>query len=101
MPATPASKRQKKDPNAELLRRYPVTSSNMEIEDASTIQMNLKGIADELKRAKPRESVLLPLFRSTFAERRLFILNDASSIKEIKECYPGLMLPAVVSVNEL
>ena len=93
----PPSKRRKKDPGQELLRRYPVSSANL-IEDPSSVQVHLKGIQEELKRSKPRESVLIPLFRSTFGERRMFILNDASSMKEIKECYPGLTIPAVVSI---
>ena len=93
----PPSKRRKKDPGQELLWRYPVSSANL-IEDPSSVQVHLKGIQEELKRSKPRESVLIPLFRSTFGERRMFVLNDASSMKEIKECYPGLTIPAVVSI---
>lgn len=68
--------------------------------DPSTVQVHLKGIEEGLKRSKPRESVLLPLFRSMFGERRMFVLNDASSMKEIKECYPGLTIHAVVSVMQ-
>ena len=93
----PPSKRSKKNPSVELLRRYPVSSSTLNIDDPASIQLHLKGIKDELKRAKPRETVLLPLFRSTFGER-LFVLNDATSIKHIKECYPALTIHAVVSV---
>ena len=75
-----------------------MSSPNL-IEDPSSVQVHLKGIEEELKRSKPRESVLLPLFRSTFGER-MFVLNDASSMKEIKDYYPGLTIPAVVSVMQ-
>ena len=92
--SVPPSKRHKKDPAQELLRRYPVSSPNL-IEDPSSVQVHLKGIEEELKRSKPRESVLLPLFRSTFGERRLFVLNDA---KSMKECYPAITIPALVSI---
>ena len=96
--SVPPSKRCKKDPATELLRRYPVSSSNLNIEDPARIQVHLKGIEEELKRTKPRDTVLLPLFRSTFGERRLFILNDATSMKEIQDCYPALTFPAVVCI---
>lgn len=94
----PPSKRSKKDPSMELLRRYPVSSSNLNIEDPASVQLHLKGIEDEMKRTKPRDTVLLPLFRSTFGERRLFVLNDASSITQIRGCYPALAIPTVVSI---
>ena len=73
-------------------------SSPSLIEDPSSVQVHLKGIEEELKRSKPRESVLLPLFRSTYGERRLFVLNDAKSMKEIKECYPAITIPALMSI---
>ena len=95
--SAPPSKRSKKDPTMELLRRYPVSASNLNIEDPASVQLHLKGIEEEMKRAKPRDTVLLPLLRTTFGERRLFVLNDASNIKEIRDCYPALTIPAVVS----
>ena len=69
-----------------------MSSSNLNIEDHASIQVHLKGIEEELKRADSQDTVLLPFFRSTFGERRLFVLNDATSMKEIQDCYPAISL---------
>ena len=55
-------------------------------------------IDTELGKAKPRESVLLPLMKSTYGERRIFILNEATSVAIILTNYPALSCPAIVSL---
>lgn len=82
----------------ELLRRYPTSIVNDVEGDAASIQQHTKLIATELARSKPRDSVLLPLMRSTYGPRRLFVLNDAESISTILDTHPALFRPAVVSV---
>lgn len=94
--ASVPTKRQKKVQETELTRRYPVVSTNMDIEDPSTISRHEGGIAEELAKTKPRDTVLLPLLKKTYGERRLFIVNSASSITDIKTRYPALSRPAVV-----
>jgi len=43
-----------------------------------------KAIEVELaKNNKPRDSVLIPLMKSTFAERRSYILEDSVSVEDI------------------
>lgn len=59
--------------------------------------MHNKAIKVELAKAKPRDSVLLPLMRSTYGERRMFILNEATSVQSILEKYCALSRPAIVS----
>ena len=81
----------------ELLRRYPVvTSSNLESEDVETMERHRKAITSELAKAKPRDPILLPLMKWTYGERRMFILNEATSVGAILTKYPGLSRPALV-----
>ena len=54
-------------------------------------------ISTELKKSKPRDSILLPLFKSTYGERRMFVLNEAESVSHILEKHPGFPRPAIVS----
>ena len=82
----------------ELLRRYPTSIVNDVEGDAASLQQHTKAIATELARSKTRDSVLLPLMRSTYGPRRLFVLNDAESISTILDAHPALFRPAVVCV---
>ena len=93
----PEPKRRRK--GTDLLRRYPVnsnapTDSN---ENAETLELHKKAINAELAKAKPRDCVLLPLLRSTYGERRIFILNEQTSVQGILQEYKALSRPAVVS----
>lgn len=81
----------------QLLRRYPVNSNIPGAETDETLQKHVKGITSELAKAKPRDSVLLPLMRSTYGQRRLFILNDAESVKDILDSHPALARQTVVN----
>ena len=53
---------------------------------------------EEMKKPKPRDSLLLPLMKKTFQDRCIFIQNDASAVSDILEHYPALGRPVVVSV---
>ena len=66
----------------------------MDIEDPSTVDRHQ---AEELSKSKPRDTVLLPLMKNTYGERRLFIVNGSSSIGDIKTRYPALSRPAAVA----
>lgn len=65
----------------DLMRWYPV-SVHTTPDDHCSVRVHKKAIADELKKAKPRNSVLLPL-RSTFHERRMFFQSAAMKVTEI------------------
>jgi hypothetical protein len=80
-----------------LLRRYP-TGAQL-TEDTASIESHLSAISTELMKAKPRDSVLLPLMKSMYPSRRLFILNDAGSAKNVLDEYPALQHQAVVSIG--
>ncbi len=85
----------------ELLRRYPVNTlsaaeENAAEENADTLERHNKAITIELGKAKPRDSVLLPLMRSTYGERRMFILNEATSVGTILTKHPALCRLSVV-----
>lgn len=80
-----------------LLRRYPVGVQEACVEDLDSIAVHKKAISEELRKAKPRDSVLLPLLKSTYHERRLYIQNDATSVKQILDKYPVLCRRLIVS----
>ena len=91
-------KRSKLSPEARkkdsLLRRYPTGAQFTE--DTSSTESHLSAIATELAKGKPRDSVLLPLMKSTYPSHRMFILNDATSARHILDDYPALQRHAVV-----
>ena len=87
-----ATKRSKLSPEARkkdwLLRRYPTGAQFTE--DASSTESHLSAISSELEKGKPRDSVLLPLMKSTYPSGRPFVLNVATSGKHILNEYPAL-----------
>ena len=80
----------------EIMRRYPV-NDNVDIEDPETTSEHKRAIGNELAKAKPRDSVLLPLMKSTYGERRMFILSDEISVQDILNEYPALSRSSIVS----
>ena len=94
----PDAKRRKK--GFDLLRRYPVNSggSACVAEDAASLEEHKKVIATELGKARPRDSVLLPLMKSTYGERRIYILNEATSVAVILTNHPALSRTTIVSL---
>ena len=94
----PAPKRNKGTVDT-LLRRYPVKSYHSDgSEDKETLDQHFMAISEEMKKAKPRDRIILPLMKTTFSTRWLFVTKDAASAKELLEKYPCLKLPIVVSV---
>ena len=79
-----------------LTRRYPVKVLATSYEDAESLEMHKKAIGEELKKQKPRDLYLIPLMQSTFAERRMYIQNDAKSVRDIIHKYPELNRPSLV-----
>ena len=96
--ALPEPKRRAKA--IELLRRYPVVdaSLNSEREDEDTMERHKKAISSELMKAKPRDAVLLPLMKSTYGDRWIFVMNEATLVAAILARHPALARPAVVSI---
>lgn len=92
----PPKKRKK---GVDLLRRYPVNDSTLGTENSESLEQHNNAILTELKKAKPRDNVLLPLVKSTYGERRMFILNEAVSVSDILEKHPSLTRPAIVSFS--
>lgn len=93
---TPPVSKRKKD--SDILRRYPINTISDEVEDYETIGQHKKALATELSKAKPRDSVLLPLMRSTFQDRRMFILSEEVSVCGILQEYSALSKPAIVRI---
>lgn len=86
---------------SDLLRRYPVSSnsSSSYIGNSTDNEQHEKAIAAELKKKKPRDTVLLPLMKSTYESRRMFILNEVTSVSSIVDKYPALANQVVVSFD--
>lgn len=91
---TPEPKRQKS--NNDLLRRYPINQSSSS-ENRESLEMHAKAIEAELGKAKPRDSILLQLLKSTYEERRMYILNEANSVQSTLVKHRALSRPTVVS----
>ena len=91
------TKRRKTDKYQLLRRRYPINNSEM-IDDPQSIEGHLKGLETELKKAKPRDNVLLPLMKSTFQERRDRIIDTQETVSSVLLQYPALSRLAVVSI---
>ena len=66
-------------------------------EDSASITEHNKAIVEELKKTKPRDTLLLSLMKSTFHSRRMFIHNDAANVADVLQHYPALVRPAVVN----
>ena len=81
----------------QLLRRYPIKFGDSVVEDRDSIAQHTSAIEEEMKRAKPRQSVLLPLMKKTFHNRWEFVQHDAVSVKDTLEKFPALKLAAMVS----
>ena len=68
-------------------------------EDSRSVAEHAKALNEEMKKSKPRDSVLLPLMKHTFHDRRIFVQNDAASVTEILDNCPALARPAVVKLT--
>ena len=64
------------------------------MDDACSIEWHKKAIEEESKKSKPGDSVLLPLMKSTFQARRMFI---QAKVEGTLQSFPTLSRPAVVS----
>ena len=96
---SPTAKRQRLvAPKDDLLRRYPARIMDESVDDMYSVKQHKKAMEDEFKKAKPRDSVLLPLMKSTFKERRMFVQDDARSVEDILDAFPSLCRPALVSI---
>ena len=93
---TPTKRQRLASPRDELLRRYPARVLDT-IDDTRSLEQHKKAMDEENKKAKPRDSVLVPLMKSTFSERRMYVQSESASVVDILEMYPALSRPAVVS----
>ena len=72
-----------------LLWRYPAQILEAVPDDNLSVEQHKKAIGEEMKKPKPRDSVLLPLMKSTYHERRMFIQAEAVSVNQIIQKYPA------------
>ena len=94
---SPTKRQRLASPKDDLLRRYPARVFNASLDDPVSLARHNKAITEESKKTKPRDSVLLPLMKSTFQQRRMFIQTEALSVTEILEKFPALNRSSIVS----
>ena len=80
-------------------KRFIVMKVSQLTEDTASTESHLSALSTELAKAKPRDSVLLPLMKSTYPSHRLLFLNDATSAKHILNEYPALQRQTVVRIG--
>ena len=81
---------------AKLLMQYPISNSDV-TESSETVEQHINVISKELDKAKPRDSILLPLIWSTYGHQRLFILTEVDSVNAILDAYPAFYHQTVVN----
>ena len=101
-PGTPGKRGKKlgrKSVTQELSQRYPIHIGSQDDteEDEESCERHFKAISKELEKAKPRDTVLLPLMKLTYSSRRAFVENEAKSVRDIFLKFPALKRPANVS----
>lgn len=94
MDATP-KKRGRPKRVTSLETRYP--SIRPHGDDASQ-QQQKQALSKEMDKEKPRKDILLPLMKSTFYERRQYILDRDDSVLAKLEKYPALKMPPLVGL---
>ena len=67
--------------------------------DESTQQEHMQALTKELEKEKPRKDILLPLMKSTFYQRRQYILNNDDSVLSKLEKYPALRMPPLIQCS--
>ncbi len=93
--APSALKHQKKSSSKDqLLRRYKFHNSDV-IEDPASVTKHIAAIEEEMKKSKPRKSLILPLMKKTFCDRWEFVQHDAISVKDVIEKFPALKFSVV------
>ena len=59
-------------------------------------------MCEEMKKTSPRDHVLLPLLKSTYEGRRVYIEFDSEAdVRSMLEAYPALRRPAAVCLHSL
>lgn len=68
------------------------------IDDPQSIEVHMQGLQNEMKKAKPHDTSLLPLMKSTFGVRRSWVIEgDGETFGSILAKYPALSHMSIVS----
>lgn len=94
----PCTKKRAVTKPCQLLQRYPVKVNADIVDDDQSFERHSKAMKEEMEKARPRDTLLLPLMKSTFSTRRGMIqFEEDKSVVDILKDYPALSRPAVVS----
>jgi hypothetical protein len=93
------SKRQKRSGhNSQLFRRYPVQQGSGPLDDPRSVDEHCKAMTIEMEKARPRDQVLLPLLKSTYDSRRMYVeFDEEADVRSTLQAYPAICRPAAVS----
>ena len=94
--ATPCKRGRPKKAATRLSDRYPALNVNDDISPEEEKE-TFDALSEEMRSAKPRREVFLPLMRKTFVMRRHYILHNAASVRHIIRDYPALKEASAVS----
>lgn len=85
--------------NSQLFRRYPAQQSSGPLDDPRSINELCKAMATEMEKARPRDQVLLPLLKSMYGSRRMYVeFDDEADVRSSLQAYPAMCRPAAVSL---
>ena len=93
---TQATEEKPRKKKIKINERYPILNP-LVVDNEDSIAAHKAAIEAELAKKKPKDSILVPLMKSTFSSRRPYILDEAISVVQILEKYPALNRPVIVS----
>ena len=79
--------------SCQLMQRYPV-KLKVCADNTRSIERHMQAMKDELSKARPRDTILLPLMKSTYYTRRTSI--QIKSVVDILEEYKALSRQSVM-----
>ena len=86
----------KRSKSTNLLHRHPLKMAKP-TEDDDSCEKHLKALESEMNKEKPRDSILLPLMKSTFTIRISTMQDEDCTVSEVVSTYGALSHPSVVS----
>ena len=69
------------------------------LDDQRSVDEHTRAMITEMNKARPRDHVLLPLLKSTYDSRRMYVeFDDDADVCSTLEAYPAMCRPAAVSL---
>ena len=83
--------------NGHLFRRYPMQQGSSPLDDPHSIDEHCKAMTTEMEKACPRDQVLLPLLKSTYDSRRMYVeFDEEDDVHSTLQAYPAMPCVALL-----